>query len=198
MPRSISMPARHHLLHPVLALCAVLAATTQPARAQEAPDRASVVAMRTEYLSDLDTLQTKFLALANAIPADKYSWRPAPGVRSIGEVFMHVASEWYVYVPISYGAERSPVVGKGEEAFKKFESASTKPDVLKHLKEGFAYGRAAVANLDPAQLTGKRKLFGQDITIFSSSLGMADDLHEHLGQLIAYARVNGVKPPWSK
>jgi uncharacterized damage-inducible protein DinB len=168
------------------------------ARAQAVPTRESAIEMRVRFLKDLDSLQSRFLALAEAIPAEKYSWRPAPGVRSVGEVFMHVASEYYVYTPLSYGAARSPVIGRGQEAFQKFESQSTKADAQKHLKEGFAYMKQAVEGLDPAAITGTQKLFGRDATILETSLVMSGDLHEHLGQLIAYARMNGVKPPWSR
>ena len=162
------------------------------------PNRDAAVEMRKQYLLDLDTLQTKFLALAEAIPADKYSWRPAPGVRSVGEVFMHVASEYYVYTPLTFGATPSPVVTRSKEGMQKFEAMSTKEDVLKHLKEGFQYATTAVNGVDPATLVGKRKVFGGDYNIVELSLGMADDMHEHLGQLIGYARMNGVKPPWTK
>jgi hypothetical protein len=166
--------------------------------AQDVPNREAAMEIRKRFMMDLDTLQSKFLALAEAFPADKYAWRPSPGVRSVGEAFMHVASEYYVYTPMSFGAERSPVVGRGQEAFAKFEQQSTKADVLKHLKEGFAYTKKSVEGLDPAAITGTKKIFGGDRTIIESSFIMAGDLHEHLGQLIAYARANNVKPPWSK
>jgi len=169
------------------------------ARAQEAPpNREAAIEVRKQYMADMDTLQSKFLALANAFPADKYSWRPAPGVRSVGEVFMHVASEFYVYAPLAYGAQRSPLIPRGQDSFKKFESASTKQDVLKHLTEGFAYAKEQINAVDAGQITGSRKLFGGDHNIIETSFAMTDDLHEHLGQLIAYARVNGITPPWSK
>ena len=167
-------------------------------RAQDVPNRESAVEVRKQFLADLDTLESKFLALANAIPANKYAWRPAQGVRSVGEAFMHVASEFYVYAPMAYGAARSPVIPRGQDAFKKFESMSTKDDVVKHLKEGFAYAKQSITGIDEGQLTGSRKLFGGDHTIIETSFAMTDDLHEHLGQLIAYARMNGVTPPWSK
>lgn len=111
---------------------------------------------------------------------------------------MHVASEFYVYAPMAYGAARSPVIPRGQDSFKKFESMSTKDDVLKHLKEGFAYAKQSITGIDDAQLTGSRKLFGGDHTIIETSFAMTDDLHEHLGQLIAYARMNGIVPPWSR
>ena len=111
---------------------------------------------------------------------------------------MHVASEFYVYAPMAYGAARSAVIPRGQESFKTFESKSTKADVMKHLKEGFAYTKQSIGAVDPAAITGTQKLFGGDHTIIETSFSMTDDLHEHLGQLIAYARMNGVTPPWSK
>ena len=160
--------------------------------------RDAAVAVRKSYLAEVDGLQERFLQLAEAFPADKYAWRPGPGVRSVGEVFMHVASEYYAWSPRSFGAAPSPVVTMTPEGFKQFESAATKENVLKHLKEGHAYGRQAVEAVDPAALTGTRKFFGRDASTAEIALGMSGDLHEHLGQLIAYARMNGIKPPWSK
>ena len=181
------------------ALVAVMSlASAIVAAAQAVPNRESALEIRKRYLMDLDTVHTKILALAEAIPAEKYAWRPAPGVRSIGEAFMHVASEYYVYAPMGYGATRSPVIARGQDAFKAFEAKSTKADALKHLKEGHAYMKQQLEALDPAAITGTQKLFGGDHTIIETSFIMAGDLHEHLGQLIAYARMNGVAPPWSK
>ena len=182
----------------VFAATLALVATGATAAAQDVPNRATALEIRKRFLMDLDTLHSKFLALAEAIPAEKYVWRPAPGVRSIGEAFMHVASEYYVYAPMSYGGARSPVIPRGPDSFKNFEASSTKADVQKHLKEGFAYMKPTIEALDPAAITGVKKIFGGDRTIIESSFVMSGDLHEHLGQLIAYARSNGVKPPWSK
>jgi len=174
------------------ALCAKLAV------AQDVPNRESAVEIRKQFMADLDTLESKFVRLAEANPAEKYAWRPAEGVRSVGEVFMHVASEYYVYTPLAYGGTRSPVIQQSREGFQKFEAMSTKADVLKHLKESFDYTKAQVMGLTEAQITGRQKLFGGDRTIVETSFMMSGDLHEHLGQLIAYARMNGVKPPWSR
>lgn len=182
----------------VFAATLALVATGATAAAQDVPNRDTALEIRKRFLMDLDTLHSKFLALAEAIPAEKYAWRPAPGVRSIGEAFMHVASEYYVYAPMSYGGARSPVIPRGADSFTKFEASSTKADVQKHLKEGFAYMKSTIEALDPAAITGVKKIFGGDRTIIESSFVMSGDLHEHLGQLIAYARSNGIKPPWSK
>ncbi|MEP7380750.1 MAG: DinB family protein [Gemmatimonadota bacterium] len=166
--------------------------------AQDILPRAAAIEVRARFVSDLDTLQHKFLALAEAIPAEKYSWRPAPGVRSIGEAFMHVASEYYLFTPMAYGATPSPVIKRAQGEMEKFEAMSTKADVMKHLTESFAFTRKAVTGLDEEKITGTQKLFGGDRTIIETSFIMSADLHEHLGQMIAYARMNGVKPPWSK
>jgi len=179
----------------------IMLGATGAVRAQDVPNRADAIEIRKQYVTDLDTLYAKFTALANAIPADKYAWRPAPGVRSVGEVFMHVASEFYVWAPISFGAKASPVIsGTSDAVMKQWEQKSTKADVLKALKDGFAYTQSSINGLDPSALVGKQKLYGGQFTgtIIETSYGMAGDLHEHLGQLIAYARMNGVTPPWSK
>jgi DinB superfamily len=184
-----------------LAVIVAAATIAGAARAQDVPNRADAIEIRKQFMNDLDTLHAKFTALANAIPAEKYSWRPAPGVRSIGEVFMHVSSEFYVWAPIAYGAKASPVIGTTSDAvMKQYESKSTKADVLKALKDGFAYTRSSIDGLDPNALVGTRKLYDGQLTgtIIEASFGMAGDLHEHLGQLIAYARMNGITPPWSK
>ena len=176
-----------------------LLALAHTAAAQDVvPNAAAAAEVRARFIADLDSLEGRFLQLAEAFPADKYAWRPGPGVRSVGEAFMHVASEFCVYAPMAYGAARSPVIQQGRESFAKFEATASKENVLKHLKEGFAYTKAQITGLDAAQLAGSRKLFGGDHTIIETSFIMSGDLHEHLGQLIAYARMNGIKPPWSQ
>ena len=178
---------------------AALALLTAPslATAQNAAST-NAAAVRTAFLGQLDELQGKFLQLAEAFPAEKYSWRPAPGVRSVGEVFKHIAIEYYMYDPMAFGAAPSPVVGHGPDASKKFETASTKPEVLQALKDGLAYTKQVIGAVSPDSLTGTRKMFGHEFTQTELSFAMAGDLHEHLGQLIAYARMNEIKPPWSK
>jgi uncharacterized damage-inducible protein DinB len=185
-----------------LAILALLgAASLASAQVTQAPsavpNQESAVEVRKQFLLDLDTLHARFVALANAFPAEKYSWRPAVGVRSVGEVFMHVAAEYYVWTPTAYGAQRSPVIQQGRENMQKFEAMSTKADVLKHLDESYAYMKSQLGPIDPATLVGAKQLWGAQRTIIETSFGMSDDLHEHLGQLIAYARMNGVVPPWS-
>lgn len=181
---------------PMLVLAAALSLATS-ATAQ-APNAEAAAAIRTRYLRDLDSLQVKFLALAAAFPAEKYSWRPAPGVRSVGEALMHVASEYYIWGVMAYGAQRSPVIPRGQEALTKFEQNSSKDSVVKYLKDGLTFAKQTIGAIPIEKLTGTQTLFGQQTTIIDTTIIMTDDLHEHLGQLIAYARMNGIKPPWSQ
>jgi uncharacterized damage-inducible protein DinB len=164
--------------------------------AQDALNASSAAHVRATYLTDLDTLHAKIMALANAIPADKYAWRPAAGVRSISEALMHIASEWSFYAPRSIGGKEPADFGVPREKLAALEKIAAKRDVIDELEKAWVYGRAQVAAADPSKLTGKYKPWGT--TLDEAAFAMTDDLHEHLGQLIAYARSIGVKPPWSK
>jgi len=180
----------------VASLSCALAVSPHVARAQDVLDVKSATNLRDEYITDLDTLHSKFLQLANAIPADKYAWRPAPGVRSISEAFMHVASEFYFFAPMSIGGKPPADFGAPKEKLASLEKITSKSDVLAELDKSWAHCAAQLKAADPAALTGKYKPWGQ--TLAASAFAMTDDLHEHLGQLIAYSRSVGVKPPWSK
>lgn len=190
----IPMPGR--MLGVVMPLALAIAFTPQVVRSQNVLDAKSAVHIRGAYLADLDTLHAKITALAIAIPEDKYTWRPAPGVRSIAEVLTHVAHEWYYYVPTSVGGAPPSDFGPQQAAEKRLSGITKKSQVLDELAKSWTHGRAQVGSVDAAHLTGTYKPWGT--TIDTAALLMAGDLHEHLGQLIAYARVNGVKPPWSK
>lgn len=195
MPRHLH---RHlsRIVLPALVVTA-LVAPVQGVRAQtEELNARAAVHVRDQYIADLDSLHAKFVALANAIPEDKYAWRPAPGVRSVSEVLMHVASEWFFYVPQSVGGTAPADFGPPQATLKRLETITKKSEVLDQMAKSWSHARAQVAGADATKLTGKYKPWG--ITIDQAALGMAGDLHEHLGQLIAYSRSVGVKPPWSK
>jgi uncharacterized damage-inducible protein DinB len=173
-----------------------VAAAPHAGSAQDVMDTKSVAYLRDEYLADLDTVHVKIVALAKAIPADKYGWRPATGVRSVSEALMHVAGEWYFFVPSSVAGKPPADFGPPRESVPKLEKTTDKAAVLAELDNAWAHCRAQLAAADPAQLTGKYKPWGASMA--QAGFGMSGDLHEHLGQLIVYARSVGVKPPWSK
>ena len=116
---------RAALVHPIsriarAAALVAIAVTFAPRSVTAQGTAADAAAVRKSYLASLEELQGKFLQLAEAFPADKFAWRPAPGVRSVGEVFMHVASEYYAWSPRSFGATPSPVVTMTREGFQQF------------------------------------------------------------------------------
>lgn len=173
-------------------------ASAAPSRlhAQDALDARSAAHLKQQYMADLDTVHVKIMALAEAIPADKYAWRPAPGVRSISEALMHVASEWFFYVPGSIGGKPPADFGVPKETLPKLEKITAKTEVIAQLKKSWDHAKGQFAAADAATLTGKYKPWG--ITLDQAAFSMSGDLHEHLGQMITYARSVGVKPPWTK
>ncbi len=187
---------RRQLAGLALPLVLACALPIRIASAQDVLDAKSAVHIRDEYMSDLDTLHAKIVALAIAIPADKYTWRPAAGVRSIAEVLTHVAHEFYFYVPMSVAGKPPANFGPPRDADARLMKITKKSEVLDEIAKSWAHTKAQVGAVDAAHLTGKYKPWGT--TIDRAALGMTGDLHEHLGQLISYARMNGVKPPWTK
>jgi hypothetical protein len=166
------------------------------ARGQDVLTKESAAALKASFIADLDTMQQKYVSLAQAFPADKYTWRPMEGVRSVAEVLMLAAFEGYAFIPTSFGGKAAEL-GSREEAAK-LRTLSDKTQVIDHLNKGFAHAKAQLQAIDPGTLTGKRKVMGQDRSAADIALVVGGDLHEHLGQLIAYARSNQVVPPWSK
>ena len=197
MDRSLSTAPRSLVRRAVIALAAtILVAASAPARAQDVMTKESAAALKASFVADLDTMHQKFLGLAQAFPQDKYTWRPMDGVRSVSDVLMLAAFEGYNFIPNSFGAKPANL-GTREEA-DKLRTLTDKAQVIDHLNKGFDHAKKELEALDPATLTGKRKVFGQDRSAADIALFVGGDLHEHLGQLIAYARTNHIVPPWSK
>lgn len=150
---------------------------------------------RGEFLAQQDRVEQEILGLADATPADKYGWRPAPGVRSISEVFIHIVGGNY---GLAGFAGIKPPAGLDMEAMQKMEKNVTeKAKVIDELKKSFAHLRAGIAPMPDADLDKSVKFFGRDFTVRGVLLTVANHEHEHLGQSIAYARMNGITPPWA-
>lgn len=190
----------HHTHRRTYLIAAALGvATALPVRsalAQDAFDAKSAAHVRTEFIADMDTLHVKIVALAKAIPADKYNWRPGAGVRSVSEVLMHVVGEWYFWAPNSMAGKPPADFGDPKTKLPALEKTTTKDAVVAELEKSWSYCVGQLRSADATTLTGKYKPWGT--TVDAAAFGMSGDLHEHLGQLIAYARSVGVKPPWSK
>src|SRR5437867_12873379 len=178
------------LAHLTLAVVVASFAHTASASAQDAMTKESAAVVKASFIADLDVMKTKFLGLAQAFPPDKYTWRPMDGVRSVSEVLMLIASEGYGFAPTALGGK----AGLSREESQKLNAVSDKAQVIEHLTKGFAHAKQALDAIDPATLTAKRRAMGQERTTPEITAFVAGDMHEHLGQLIAYARMNRIGP----
>ena len=148
---------------------------------------------RAEYLAELSVAEDHVVRLAEVIPADKYTWRPADGVRSISEVLLHLASS-HNNMPRFLGvAPREGMLGAEYD-----KSTLDKAKIVAALRESFAFMRAGVERLTDADAEKTLPWFDGKNTYRGMLYFMARHTGEHTGQLIAYARVIGVVPPWSE
>lgn len=148
-------------------------------------------ATRADFLRQLTDVEKKYTSLAQAMPQAKLSWRPGEGVRSVSEVFMHITGANYM-LPTFLGVKAPEGLSRDME-----KTVTDKDKIIPMMKDSFAHIRKAVESIPDADLNKKTKFFGNEMTYHSVIALMANHMHEHLGQLIAYARTNGVVPPWS-
>jgi hypothetical protein len=174
---------RFRLVTSAAALAAALVA--MPAAAQTAA--APVTTIQTALANDVGTLSDKFVGLAKAMTG-KYDWKPGQGVRSVADVFNLIVGENKMLTAVLTGAQGG---GRGN-------AISDPAELQEALRSSYAALKTAVAGLSDADLKAPVKLFGRDMTKQGAALLLIMDQHEHLGQSIAYARSNGVVPPWSK
>jgi uncharacterized damage-inducible protein DinB len=170
-----------------------LAAVAQAKPAEAAAAAAPTSGPRAEFLNELKGEEDKFLRLAGAVPADKYTWRPAPDVRSISEVYLHVAAANY-NLPHLIGTP--PPEGFQAKGFDK--STTDKAKVIQTLQDSFAHLRQGVIKMPDADLEKQLDWFGGKNTERGILLFIMRHMGEHLGQSIAYARMIGVVPPWTE
>jgi len=149
-------------------------------------------AVKAEIMTWLKDAEDKLTQLAEATPERKYSYRPGKGVRSTGEVFMHVAAANYA-IPAFAGVK--PPEGFNLETYEK--SMTKKADIVNALKASFEHVNTALANTSDADMVREIDVFGTKRSVRSMYLLVLSHNHEHLGQSIAYARVNGIVPPWT-
>jgi uncharacterized damage-inducible protein DinB len=137
-------------------------------------------------------VSNQLVALAEATPADKFTWRPAPGVRSTSEVYMHIvlANFWLLSAT---GPKMPPDLKQESET-----TVTSKPEVIAWLKRSLEAVKQAHLAADPKDMSRKVKVEGRDATVDGMYLRIIVHANEHMGQLVAYSRMNGIAPPWSK
>ena len=166
-----------------LILCAVAVALIVPlAGAQSKP-----AGLQAAFAKDAGTLSDKFTGLARVM-SGKYAWKPGEGVRSVGDVFNLIVKENGLLAGVLSGAPNTAPPAPITDPAKMQEA----------LKTSYSHLQEAITALSDNDLQSPVKLFGKDMTKQSALMLLLEDQHEHLGQSIAYARTNGVVPPWSK
>jgi uncharacterized damage-inducible protein DinB len=181
----------------VSALCLfVLAIGTLRLAAQVNPYKEGtpgVSGYRSEVLAEVMIQEDKFTRLAEAIPADKYTWRPASDVRSFAEVFLHVSTANYNLYKLVGTPAPTGIDLKGLE-----KSTTDKAKVVATLKDSFAHAKKAITVMPDTDLEKSMDWFGGKNTERGVLLFIVRHTAEHLGQSIAYARVVGIVPPWTE
>jgi uncharacterized damage-inducible protein DinB len=153
---------------------------------------AGAAGLRADLLAWIDDAAKKLDELAEATPASAYTWRPGEGVRSQSEVFLHVASSNY-RIPSLWGV--APPEGFKSEGYE--QSITGKEEIRAALAQSFEHVKAALKATPDEDFDKPAKIFGNDVTVRWGWLLVVSHAHEHLGQSIAYARTNGVVPPWT-
>lgn len=170
----------------------VLAAGLLIVGASTAAAQAPTKGFRAEYLGTIAQVEDKVVQLAQAMTEAKWDWKPA-GARSTCEVLVHMAVDKYLFgAPL--GLKKPAALGgsTGDQC------PANKAQAIADLKVAFAALNDAVKAMPDASADDDVTLFGTKTTKRGVLLMTAEHAGEHLGQLIAYARVNGVKPPWSR
>jgi uncharacterized damage-inducible protein DinB len=169
------------------AILFLLLLTTSPLFAQAPPE-----GIWQGYDGEWKHVSKQLVDLAEATPQDKFAWRPAPGVRSTSEVYMHIAIANFYLLSIT-GPKMPPEIKMEME-----NSVTAKAEVISWLKRSLEAVKEAHAAVTPKDLERKVHIADRDATVDGMYLRIIVHANEHMGQLIAYARMTGVVPPWSK
>lgn len=154
---------------------------------------ATAPGLRGEVIANMMDAGEKIIELAGAVPANKWSWRPGKGVRSVGEVYLHVVQGNY-FLSSFLGA--NPPMPMAE--LQKLDTTPQPPEkAVQMLRDSYAFVAKVIAETPEEDLATKVDFFGHEVTKQAMMLNAAAHSHEHLGQSIAYARSNGVVPPWT-
>jgi uncharacterized damage-inducible protein DinB len=148
-----------------------------------------------EFAGQFGATARKLVALAGAMPPERYSWRPMEGVSSVAEVFMHIAHYNYLYPHENLGVE-PPAAAAGHATWE--ETVTEKAEVVALLEASMEHVRRVAEAMDAAEMEGRTSLYGRDVARWAVLFQLISHMNEHLGQSIAYARMNQVVPPWSR
>lgn len=174
----------------LLALCLTLTSAAQ--NSDPVDHTAPSYDMKAQALVDLARVQKKFVDLANALPADKLTWRPSPDSRSFAELFLHVAGERYQILGIMGSVPPASFDGKTFE-----KSTTDKARLVDELNKSWEFAKKEINNMTNADFARMIPKLGPQANAGDVVYILVIDAHEHLGQAVAYARQNGIVPPWT-
>ncbi len=179
-------------LYAISAIAVALAtAVTIPARVVQAQNAPS--GFKIEFLHQFEQSMAKAVALAEAVPADVYARRPVPAVVPLAQMFAHIARFNYEYPARAMGISTPSDIDRDT-----LERVQSKPQVLALLRRSTDHVRKEIRRVPEAQLGRTTTLYGRQVPQWAVLLQLIAHLDDHLGQTIAYARVSGVTPPWSR
>src|SRR6201998_236347 len=148
--------------------------------------------MKAQALLDLQAVNKKCVDLAEVLPSDKLTWRPSPDSRSFAEVFLHVAGERYGILSLM-GAEKPAGVDR-----KTFEKSTTdRAQIIAELNKSYDFAKKTIDGMPNAEFAKLLPKLGPQANAGDVVYILVADAHEHLGQAVAYARENGITPPWT-
>ena len=162
--------------------------STGSALAQSSPED-----YRDEFAEHFERSSRKVVMLSQEIPADLYAWSPGEGVMSIGRVYAHIARYNYLYLEESLGIDAPQGVD-----WHNFESITDKATIVELLKESIEHVRTSTRAMDEADLTSLTTLYGRQVAGWAVLFQLLAHMNEHVGQSVAYARMNDIVPPWSR
>ncbi len=173
------------------------------------PAQEKISQVRQDLLDPIVEASGECLALAKAIPEDKYKWRPMEGVRSFGEVFAHMAGSTLLFC--SYAGVKPPAGAAHDlaviymkrgfemsEIFAAERAMQTKAQTIEAMDQAFHVASDMIRKIPDGDLEKRIHFFGTPMTMRGLLIHLDEHLGEHLGQAIAYARVNHIVPPWSQ
>lgn len=149
--------------------------------------------VRDEMLRQFNNSARKIVMLADAMPADLYTWSPGEGVMSVARVYAHIARYNFMYpedalgVPAPHGVNLNTM-----------EDLTDKEQITALLRQSVAHARTVMQNMTAADITDGTRLYGRNVPQWAVLLQLVAHMNEHVGQSVSYARMNGVVPPWSR
>lgn len=153
---------------------------------------------RQELMNDINVLEQKVIGLAQAMDEKQYAWTPMEGVRTVRQVYLHIAINNYVFPTMTGTKPPADInLGANYEGVQAYENADlSKAEVVRELRRSFSHLKTALN--EAGNLDRTVSFFGRPATARRVWLETLFHIHEHLGQSIAYARANHVVPPWSR